>query len=99
MSDFTMRFLESNTKLTHDDIEKILNYQEKAKEWDKATTLDSYEEFLIQKEIVKRLKNEMNRIDRLLVDLQNANWDEKITRREACNIYVKELQKLLGDKK
>ncbi len=51
-----MRFLESNTKLTHDDIEKILNYQEKDKEWDKATTLDSYEEFLIQKQIVKHLK-------------------------------------------
>ena len=60
MSDFTMRFLESNTKLTHDDIEKILNYQEKAKEWDKATTLDSYEEFLIQKEIIERLKKFFN---------------------------------------
>ncbi len=82
MSDFTMRFLESNTKLTHDDIEKILNYQEKAKEWDKATTLDSYEEFLIQKEIVERLKNPDSFVEwqkRCVCDFENNKNTHSLT--------------------
>ena len=75
---------------------ECLDNQEKAKEWDKATTLDSYEEFLIQKEIVERLKKRTEECETnsLKISMKD-NWAEyknQIT-------LLPELQKILGEEK
>ena len=86
----------------------LKQYQEKAEKWDDLDKNTKYYAQDIEEasktniknmEIVERLKIEEHHISTLLVDLQNANWDEKITRREATQIYVKKPQKILDGKR
>jgi len=64
---------------------KILNNQEKAEKWDEATTVKGYEEFLENKDIVERLKKQIEFI-------KNLNYKEDGHTKRVLEL----LQKILG---
>ncbi len=70
--------------------DELKELKEKAKSWDESTSLESYEEFLIQKEIVERLKN------RIYFHGMHGASDSTATIQDAI---LSELQKILGEEK
>ncbi len=96
-----MRFLESWTKLTHNDIERILNYQEIAEFLKGRESIMTYEKEADEaKQIVAQLKelNLKGHIEFLtsfLVDF-SVNYDKGNL--EVILYDFKQLQKILGEK-
>ena len=96
-----MRFLESWTKLTHNDIERILNYQEIAEFLKGRESIMTYEKEADEaKQIVKRLKklNLKGHIDFLEHYLKAMPIMYDKAKLEVILWDWKELQKILGEK-
>lgn len=74
--------------------DELKELKEKAKSWDESTSLKSYEEFLIQKEIVERLKKRIKELDEYIQD----QYDNHNNIAGIEEDQLEELQKILGGK-